>query len=108
MRHIKINGVEYPFKLALTPLRKYEAKFNKSFSEVGDSMKVDEMLSIVYFGVECGCRIEGRELKLDYETLSDTLEMKDLTELVKIAFEDLIPEGGGEGDPKPKESPGTK
>lgn len=103
MNYIEINKKSYPFKMTLNALIKYEDKFDKSISDIGGTMSISEIVSLTFFGLEAGAKIEKQELDISLEDLGDGLvDMNELSNFVTVAFNDIAGEGGGE--PKKEKS----
>lgn len=89
MNHIQIDGVKYPFKITINALIKYESEFNKSISEVNDTMLINEVVALVYYGLEAGAKLEKKELEISRDFIGDVVPMQELTQIVAIAFQDI-------------------
>lgn len=103
MKQIELNGKKHPFKATLTALRKFEEKFDTSFALVAAGLRVDQLLSYIYFGIEAGYKIEGKKFDIDYEELSDSLDIDDLRHLSQTIFSDLGKEE--QSGPNPEKVP---
>lgn len=95
IKYLTIKGEQYPYKNTLNVVRKFEGKFNKRHDQIGDSMSMDEMIHLVFWGVESGCRLEGKEFDMTIDDFADHLEVNQITSLMGEA---------GEGE---KENPKT-
>ena len=76
---------------------KYEDEFDKSFSDQAGGMKVKEMVSLLFYGLEAGARLSKNELELSKEDLADKLDMAEMNEAMMAALKDM-----GVEDPNPK------
>ena len=88
MKHITINGKEYPFRLTIGAMVQYKGLTDEDFSQ----FKGDDMLklgTIIFCGLESACRAEGVHFPFeDVYALMDYIDVQEAAALLGMKEED--------------------
>jgi hypothetical protein len=108
MKFIETNGVKVPVNFGMLALSQFTDRMGISMNElsnIGNKMKLSDAIWLVYYGVNDGARITGKE-KVSYEECADMMD--DDNELINKCFEALNQSFGSvENKGKPKKTIST-
>lgn len=98
---IELNGREFPFKLTLGAMSKFDNKFkseNISILNLSDvsKLRIEHMTHLMFYGIEGGYKFEGEKCPIKIDWVQDNVGL-DGVEIITKAL-------GGDGDVEEKKS----